>query len=96
MRTASNKLFERDRQCAGCGCHFLKAGRIDAWWDYMVEDRVWAEAGFLKKELACFPCLEKALGRQLMFEDFTKARCNNTIRYVLDREQFMTCQAVGR
>lgn len=76
-----------DKQCAGCKIYFLRDGKIVDWWDYMVEDAVWKEARFLKTEVACLPCLENRLGRQLVLEDFTNARCNNTIRYLLGRDK---------
>lgn len=74
-----------DRQCAECGGYHIKDGKFLDWWDYMVEDEVWFAAGFKKKEVACLPCLEKRLGRQVTRDDFTTARCNNTIRYLLGR-----------
>lgn len=37
---------------------------------FMVDDIVWAEVGFNRKDHACLPCVEKRLGRSLILSDF--------------------------
>lgn len=46
---------------------------------YMVENSVWEEAGFDKRELVCLSCLRLHLGRSLKIEDFTEAPVNQPI-----------------
>lgn len=46
---------------------------------FMVQDEVWLEAGFQKKDLVCFGCFLEKLGRPIKLEDF-KEKGNDLLR----------------
>jgi len=51
---------------------------------YMVRDELWAESGFDKNEVACIHCLQAALSRPLMLDDFKDVRLNEVLLLVRD------------
>lgn len=50
-----------DDNCKDCGLAF---------YGFMVEDKIWKQAGYGRFDMACLPCLEKRLGRSITMEDF--------------------------
>jgi hypothetical protein len=74
-----NKALRDDRECTGC------TGLVE---DYMVAHTVWVqatdEAGIERREGThlCFICLEVALARRLVHDDFPDLQINRGIRAV--------------
>lgn len=60
---------------------FCSCGVFRANYQYGVRDEVWAEARFSPGDIFCVECLEKALGRPLVIEDFTVDPINHTILF---------------
>jgi hypothetical protein len=58
-------------RCVDCGQHHFK------WPAYMVEDAVWAAAGYSPTVEACPACLVRRLGRDLQPEDLNPCAAGN-------------------
>lgn len=51
-----------EHKCKDCGLHGPSM--------FLVQDAVWAEAGYGDKETACFPCFQSKMPRRLTVVDF--------------------------
>lgn len=80
-----SKIPPTQRPCVVCGIYALDYKNNRAI-DYMVHDKIWAEAGFKKDQIACITCLEEKLGRSLVLEDFTNAFCNAMVRWAFSKK----------
>ncbi len=70
-KLAHDQTKLRRMQCTFC--HAFSEG-------YMLEDKVWEEAGLAKNEMVCPHCVEIQLGRPLQITDFTNACINTMVR----------------
>lgn len=66
------RLWEKGMDCRGCG------QIVEDY--YMVSDAVWLKAFGTDEGHAHIDCLEKALGRMLVYEDFSSAPVNVQFR----------------
>lgn len=71
---------KRMQTCTVCGVRVFDEPVM---LDYMVEDVVWATAGFDPRDLACLGCFEKRLGRDIALADLTDAVVNRSVQWML-------------
>jgi hypothetical protein len=61
---------------------------------YMVNDDLWIKVGFTSDTIACLDCLESALGRLLVPDDFTDCDANKGL-HVAARSRWMVHYQIG-
>jgi hypothetical protein len=66
-----------DTRCRDCRAHTLSTKHGVPSEYYMVDDRVWLDAGMEHHGFLCIGCLETRLGRRLHCADFTDAPINS-------------------